>query len=141
MTAVYAHISDSEVKTDYEKVISGATPIAGPAAAPILNNTLPQSEVDWLASNFLKTELELGGCVRAPAEGPCECDLFLTCTKFFTTKAHAPRLRARWAREQDLIEDAKLRGWPKEVERHLATQRRIDALLKDLDEPPCASHG
>jgi hypothetical protein len=41
--------------------------------------------VDWLKSNFLKTELEPGRCLRLPAEGPCECDLYLTCAKFVTT--------------------------------------------------------
>jgi len=28
--------------------------------------------VHWLQTNFLKTELELGHCLRLPAEGPCE---------------------------------------------------------------------
>jgi hypothetical protein len=52
------------------------------------------------------TELELGHCLRTPAEGPCECDLLLTCSKFLTTSDYAPRLRARLAVEQQLIDDA-----------------------------------
>ena len=35
-------------------------------------------------------------CLRLPAEGPCECDLYLTCAKFLTTPEYVPRLRARW---------------------------------------------
>jgi hypothetical protein len=42
---------------------------------------------------LFKTELELGLCLRLPAEGPCECDLYLRCSKFFTTSEYAPRLR------------------------------------------------
>jgi hypothetical protein len=33
------------------------------------------------------------------APKPCECDLYLRCSKFFTTSEYAPRLRARMARE------------------------------------------
>jgi len=64
-----------------------------------------------LAANFLKTELELGHCIRLPAEGPCECDLVLSCSKFVTTSAYAPRLLARLTVEEQLITDATERGW------------------------------
>lgn len=133
MTMRYAHISDPEVKADYEKVMVGAE-IAGPAAHRIRNHEMSQRELDWLQSNFYKSEMELGACTRLPEEGPCECDLFLTCSKFFTTKEHAPRLRRRWAREQALLEDAQQRGWPREVERHRGIQSRLETLLADLDE-------
>jgi hypothetical protein len=88
--------------------------------------------VSWLQTNFLKTELELGHCLRTPAEGPCECDLVLTCSKFLTTSDYAPRLRARLEVEQQLIEDATARSWPREIERHEATKRRLERLLHDL---------
>jgi hypothetical protein len=80
----------------------------------------------------LKTELELGHCLRTPAEGPCECDLVLTCSKFLTTSDYAPRLRARLEVEQQLFDDATARGWPREIERHEATKRRLQQLLHDL---------
>ena len=41
-----------------------------------------------------------------PQEGPCECDLDLTCAMFATTREHAARPRARWRREQELAADA-----------------------------------
>ncbi|GGP14694.1 hypothetical protein LDL08_35875 [Nonomuraea glycinis] len=85
-------------------------------------------------SNFLKTELELGHCLRLPAEGPCECDLYLTCAKFVTTPGYAPRLRARLEVEQQLVQDADERGWTREVERHTAVVRRLTGLLTDLGE-------
>lgn len=31
--------------------------------------------------------------LRLPAEGLCECDLGLRCSKFFTTSEHVPRMR------------------------------------------------
>jgi len=46
--------------------------------------------VHWLQTNFLKTELELSHCLRLPAEGPCECDLALSCPKFLTTSEYTP---------------------------------------------------
>lgn len=106
MSMVYARISDREVLRDYQAVLGPGTTIAGPLAAQLRAGALPASAVDWLKSNFLKTELELGHCLRMPQEGPCECDLYLICAKFVTTPAYAPRLRARRLRELELVEDA-----------------------------------
>jgi hypothetical protein len=98
------------------------------------HDALDDAPVDWLKTNFLKTELELGHCLRLPAEGPCECDLILTCPKFLTTSEYVPRIRERMATEQVLIDDACSRGWGREVERHEATCRRLQHLLDDLDD-------
>jgi len=135
MSMVYAQISDGAVLRDYRSVLEPGAALAGPRAATLRAGALPPSSVTWLMDNFLETELELGHCLRLPQEGPCECDLYLSCAKFVTTPAYAPRLRRRRRREQGLIEDARERGWPREVERHGCTIRRIDALLADLGEP------
>jgi hypothetical protein len=52
-----------------------------------------------------------------------------------------PRLRARLAVEQQLIDDASARGWAREVERHHATRRRINQLLADLGEEALPASG
>ncbi|GAA1080485.1 hypothetical protein [Nocardiopsis metallicus] len=122
------------LKEQYERVIAAGGQVAGPAAEALLTGQLDTETVDWLKTNFFKTELALGHCLRAPAEGPCECDLYLRCSKFFTTSEYAPRLRARLAVEQQLIQDATERGWPREVERHTAISGRICDLLTELGE-------
>ncbi len=135
MAVVYAQISDSEVLKDYQAVLGPGAIIAGPAADAVRSGELSTEAVDWLKMNLLKTELELGRCLRLPQEGPCECDLYLTCAKFVTTPEYAPRLRRRRRIEQDLVEDALTRGWQREVERHQCTIRRLEQLLADLGEP------
>jgi site-specific recombinase XerD len=135
MSMIYAQISDREVLRDYQSVLSPGAIIAGPCAEELRNGQMPQSSIDWLKTNFFKTELELGHCLRLPQEGPCECDLYLNCAKFVTTPEYAPRLRRRRKQELDLIEDARQRGWGKEVERHRCTVNRIDQLLRELGEP------
>ncbi|MFH9468774.1 hypothetical protein ACH4LT_16045 [Streptomyces clavifer] len=95
----------------------GAT-IAGPAADELRDRSLPDTAVDRLTTNFLKTELELGRCLRHPAEGSCECDLYLTCATFVTTPEYVLRLRARREVEQTLATDAAPRGWDRGVEQH-----------------------
>jgi integrase len=135
MSMVYATISDKEVLKDYQAVLAPGATIAGPFAEALHNNTLAQSAVDWLKTNFFKTELELGRCLRLPEEGPCECDLYLTCSKFVTTPEYAPQLRRRRQVELELIEDAIAHGWQREVERHQCTVRRLEDLLADLGEP------
>src|ERR1700741_5284939 len=126
MSMVYAQISDREVLRDYQAVLGPGATIAGPLAAQLRAGELPASAVDWLKSNFLKTEMELGHCLRLPQEGPCECDLYLTCAKFVTTPAYAPRLKERRKLELVLARDAADRGWPHEQERHLSIAARLE---------------
>ncbi len=135
MALVYAQISDQEVLKDYQAILGPGAVIAGPAAEVLRSGELSTEAVDWLKSNLLKTELELGRCLRLPQEGPCECDLYLTCAKFVTTPAYAPRLRRRRRVEQELVEDATAHGWRREVERHQCTIRRLEQLLAALGEP------
>jgi hypothetical protein len=135
MSATYSRVSDPVVKEQYEQIIAAGGRVAGPAAEALLANRLDDATTDWLKTNFLKTELELGHCLRLPQEGPCECDLFLRCSKFFTTGEYVPRLWARLAGEQQLIDDAVERGWPRQVERHTVIARRLRELLADLGEP------
>jgi integrase len=135
MSMVYARISDAEVLRDYQAVLGPGALIAGPGAEAIRAGQLSASSVDWLKSNFLKTELELGHCLRLPSEGPCECDLYLSCAKFVTTPAYAPRLRERHALELILADDARQKQWRREAERHCGIANRIEKLLTDLNEP------
>ena len=119
----------------YQAVLGPGASIAGPYAESLREGRLTQHELHWLQANFFKTELELGHCLRLPQEGPCECDLYLSCAKFVTTREYAPRLRRRRKRELELIEDGRSRGWQREVERHQCTVRRIEQLLADLASP------
>jgi hypothetical protein len=135
MALVYAQVSDREVLRDYQAVLGPGATLAGPAAEELRIGSLPPSAVDWLKTNFFKTELELGHCLRLPQEGPCECDLYLSCAKFVTTPAYAPRLRERRHVELSLANDAATRGWPRETERHQYTAQRIERLLAELGEP------
>ncbi len=135
MALVYAQISDAAVVADYQSVLGPDATLAGPSASTVRNHELPAESVDWLQANFFRTELELGHCLRLPAEGPCECDLFLSCAKFVTTPAYAPRLLERHATELELSSQATAQGWDREAERHRAVARRVSQLLDDLGQP------
>jgi Phage integrase family len=134
MSMIYARISDPEVLRDYQAVLAPGAVIAGPGAEAVRGGAMSASAVDWLKTNFFKTELELGHCLRLPTEGPCECDLYLSCSRFVTTPAYAPRLRERRIVELALAVDARERGWAREVERHAFVANRIERLLTDLGE-------
>lgn len=137
MSLIYASLSDPTIKQQYQDALnrgSNNVRLAGPAAQDLAAHRLDPEAVHWLQTHFLKTELELGHCLRLPQEGPCECDLVLTCSKFITTSEYAPRLRARLAIEQQLIDDARARGWQRETERHECTRRRLGQLLDELGE-------
>src|ERR1700730_7513553 len=134
MSMIYARISDAEVLHDYRSVLEPGAVIAGAGVEAIRASALGAPAIDWLRSTFFKTELELGHCLRLPNEGPCECDLYLSGSRFVTTPAYTPRLRERHRLELSLADDARERTWPREVERHCAIARRIEQLLSDLGE-------
>lgn len=87
MAMVYTSVGDPEVLRDYLAVLGPGVALAGPLAPTLRAGDLPTSTVEWLKSNSFKTELPPGHCLRLPEEGPCECDLALTCAKFVTTRA------------------------------------------------------
>ena len=134
MSMLYSRIGDKTVLEDYRKVLEAGATVAGPLAETLRHGELPEADVEWLKRNFFKTELELGHCLRLPQEGPCECDLYLSCPKFVTTKEYAPRLRTRREKEFLLIEEAASNGWEREIERHRCTVGRIENLLGELGE-------
>ena len=135
MSMVYIGITDEEVRQDYQAALEAGATIAGPAAEGLQAGKWSASDLDWLKCNFWKTELELGHCLRLPEEGPCECDLYLFCAKFLTTRQKAPRLRHRRKVELLLAEDAEARGWVAEVGRHQRFAARCEELLANLGEP------
>ena len=135
MSMTYINMSDPAVLADYSSVLTPGAVLAGRQSDAIRNQQLSEEAIDWLKSNFLKTELELGRCLRLPQEGPCECDLYLSCSKFVTTPAYADRLRHRVTVEDKLIADAQERGRDREVERHQRIRSRVIDLLTELDEP------
>ena len=141
MSMTYANISDPVVLADYQAVLQPGAVIAGPLADTLRAGQLGQDALDWLKTNFYTTELELGHCLRLPQEGPCECDLYLTCAKFVTTPQYAPRLRERLCLEQQLADDAQARGWEREVNRHQRVIERIRSLLSDLGDPSAPPEG
>lgn len=134
MSMVYTQISDKEVRRDYEAVLGPGDEVAGPLAETLRSGELPEADVEWIKTNFFKTELELGHCLRLPQEGPCECDLYLNCAKFVTTPEYASRLRSRREKEFELIENAAFNGWEREVERHRRTVSRLEELGEPLEE-------
>jgi site-specific recombinase XerD len=135
MALVYIGLTDEDVRQDYQNVLGPDALIAGPGAKLVRSGELAESEIRWIKDHYFQTELELGRCLRLPQEGPCECDLYLTCAKFVTSPVYAPRLRRRRRIEQELGEDARQHGWQREVERHQCTIKRIEQLLADLHEP------
>jgi hypothetical protein len=136
MSIIYSTLSDPAVKQQYQDALGRHlgpdVTLAGPRRRSPAG-TSPRSRGGVLAADqFPQDRARTRPLPADPAEGPCECDLVLTCSKFLTTSDYTPRLRARLDVEQQIIDDATARGWQREIERHTATKTRIEQLLKDL---------
>jgi site-specific recombinase XerD len=135
MTIRYTYIHDETVKKDYQNTIGKETIIAGGEYADrIQKRSLRKEEVDWIKANFHKTYLTMGHCFHHTREAMCDfADACYFCPKFVTTKDHLPKLMDKYEVELQLIEDAKERGWGKEVERHTNVSKRVKKLIYDLE--------
>ncbi len=79
--AIHAHrFSDPVVLADYQSVLPPGAVIAGPLADTLHAGQLGQDALDWLKTNFYKTELELGHCLRLPQKDRANA----------TSTSHAP---------------------------------------------------
>ena len=69
-----ASLSDPTVKQQYQDALDRhlgpEVTLAGPAADALREHRLDPDAVHWLQTNFLKTELELGHCLRLPHRRP-----------------------------------------------------------------------
>jgi hypothetical protein len=70
MAMIYTRISGPKVRRQYEAALTAGQRIAGPAAEALLRGEMSDEAVHWLQTNYLKTELQLGHCLRLPAEAP-----------------------------------------------------------------------
>ena len=72
MSLIYASLSDSTVKQLYQNALDRhlgpEVTMAGPAEQALREHRLDPDAVSWLQTNYLKIELELGHCLRTPAE-------------------------------------------------------------------------
>src|SRR5262249_27393065 len=70
MAMIYTHFSDTTIRTEYERALASGERVARPALETMLDPMrITDADVDWLKTNFVKTELELGHCLRLPQEG------------------------------------------------------------------------
>lgn len=89
----------------------------------------------WTGSRPTSTRPSWNSATACPRKARASSDLYLTCAKFVTTPQYAPQLRERLCLERELADDARERGWEREVDRHQRIADRIRNLLSDLGEP------
>lgn len=125
MTLRYATLASPTLRAAYDQAIGklrSTLPLLVAVHRP------PSSQVDWLASEFVKTRLGTGTCSRHVAAGPCPyANVCETCDNFVPIPSAIGTLREQLGDVETLRTDAKWRGWDSEVGRH----DRIAAVLQN----------
>lgn len=135
MTMVYAHIHDSTLKADFEKLIKNKL------YGNYTNNDHPnnldstfKADMEWFKYNLHKNALPNSYCLHHPKQGNCpHANICLTCPKFVTTKKYETVLSEQLSMVEKLIEDAKNRGWDREVEHQSNIANRLQELLSQIN--------
>ncbi len=129
MTMVYAHIHDQTLKEDFEKVIKDRL---FDHYSTVQDEII--SEMEWFKHNLYKNALPNGYCLHHPKQGACpHANVCLTCPKFTTSKAFIPVLSQQLEMTKKLVEDAKNRGWDREVEHQTNIVLRLNEILAGLE--------
>jgi len=136
MTMVYAHIHDKTLKEDFEKVIKNR--IFGHYTVNDYTDTSfkneVESEMEWFKHNLYKNALPNGYCLHHPKQGGCpHANVCLTCPKFTTSGAFAPVLKQQLELTEMLVEDARNRGWDRELEHQTNIALRLKEILSQLE--------
>lgn len=135
MTMVYAHIHDATLKDDFEKLIKSKlyTNYSSNTDSMYFTNTI-KTDMEWFKHNLYKNALPNGYCLHHPKQGNCpHANICLTCPKFVTTKEYVPILDEQLSVVEKLIEDAKRRGWDREVEHQTNIALRLKQILSNLN--------
>ncbi|MFA9399363.1 MAG: tyrosine-type recombinase/integrase [Clostridiaceae bacterium] len=132
MTMVYAHIHDSTLKSDFEKLINNK--LYGNYNDPTTIDSTINTDMEWFKHNLYKNALPNGYCLHHPKQGNCpHANICLTCPKFVTTKEYIPVLSNQLSMVETLIADAKKRDWDREVEHQTNIANRLKELLSQLN--------
>ncbi|KJS86528.1 MAG: hypothetical protein JM58_06760 [Peptococcaceae bacterium BICA1-8] len=90
--------------------------------------------MEWFKHNLYKNALPNGYCLHHPKQGGCpHANVCLTCPKFTTSKAFIPVLSQQLEMTEKLVEDAKERGWDREVEHQTNIAARLKEILSEFN--------
>ncbi|HAF09072.1 MAG TPA: hypothetical protein DCK98_03185 [Chloroflexi bacterium] len=138
MTLRYATLASPTLRAGYDRAIGTlrrSLPVV-PAGRPII-----PERVAWIASEFLKTRVATGFCLRHLAAEACPyANVCETCENFLPAAEFAPALRTQLVDIRELRADAERRGWRNEVERHGRVIASLEDHLRRLENAP-ASEG
>lgn len=136
MTMVYAHIYDNTLKEDFEKVIKNhvfAQINTGNISDEFIKNEV-NCEMEWFKHNLFKNALSNGYCLHHPKHGGCpHANVCLTCPKFTTSSTFAPVLKQQLELTEKLVEDARNRGWDRELEHQTNISSRLKEIIFQLE--------
>lgn len=136
MTMVYAYIHDKTIKEDFEKVIKSQifSQYSISNYPDIATKNEVERDMEWFKHNLYKNALPNGYCLHHPKQGGCpHANVCLTCPKFITSSSFAPVLKQQLEMTEKLVEDAKNRGWDRELEHQSNIASRLKEILSQLE--------
>ncbi|MGO8877083.1 MAG: tyrosine-type recombinase/integrase [Acidimicrobiales bacterium] len=132
MTLRYATLASPTLRSAYDAAIGTLRASLPPL---VEERARPPSQVDWLASELLKTRLGTGTCSRHLAAGPCAyANVCETCDNFVPQNEAAAVLLSQLEDVHALRRDARERGWDAEAARHDRVATALEAHLADLEK-------
>lgn len=132
MTLRYAALASPTLRAAYDTAMGKVR-----RTLPLVPAGRPQvpAKVDWLSSEFLKTRVATGYCSRHLSAGGCPyANVCETCENFVPAPEFAPAIRNQLADVHALREDARGRGWDKEVERQGRVAEALERHLEGLEK-------
>jgi integrase/recombinase XerD len=134
MTAIYAHIHDSTLRTAIDRYLSTkVVDINGDVIQSIAPELDDNSELQWLKKKVLAETLSNGYC-GLPAQLTCsKGNACLTCSDFRTTIEYLDQHKQHLERTDRVLEVARSNGWERQIQVNQDVKNSLEKIIATLE--------
>jgi integrase/recombinase XerD len=135
MTAVYAHIHDSTLRTAIERYLGEkVVDINGEVIQSLAPELDDNSELQWLKKKVLAETLANGYC-GLPAQLTCsKGNACLTCSDFRTTSEYLDQHKQHLERTEQVLEVARSHGWERQIQVNQDVKNSLEKIIATLED-------
>jgi integrase/recombinase XerD len=135
MTAVYAHIHDSTLRTAIERYLgTKVVDINGEVIQSLAPELDDNSELQWLKKKVLAETLANGYC-GLPAQLTCsKGNACLTCSDFRTTIEYLDQHKQHLERTEQVLEVAHSHGWERQIQVNQDVKNSLENIIATLED-------
>ena len=133
MTAVYAHLHDTTIRTEFERYCQTRVDVEGSRVG--FDPQATTADAEWVKHRLAQTAdtLPNGYCGRPPQQDCPHPNACLTCPDFQTTAEFLPVHRQQAGLTRELLDTAETAGRQRQADNHRKVLINLDKIIDSLE--------